>query len=91
MGPVQAIVSSVISILYYAMVIAAVWKLFQMATDLGEIKTLLTDIRRNTTAAAAPKPAGVAPAVSEPISLESAEALLREVEAESRTASEQPQ
>jgi hypothetical protein len=72
----QAIFSSVMTIFFYAIVIAAVWKLFQIATDLGEIKTILADIRR-----AAGKP--VAPPQAGPISLESAEALLREVGAES--------
>jgi hypothetical protein len=81
-GPMQAILSGVITIFFYAMIIAAVWKLFQMATDLGEIKTLLADISRN-------KPIGAAipQALDGPISLESAEALLREVAAESHVLS----
>lgn len=99
MGPMQAIMSGVISIFFYAMVIAAVWKLFLMASDLGEIKTLLADIRRNTAAPApiatpaapATKPAPVPPPVlAGPISLESAEALLREVAAEEHALSQQP-
>jgi hypothetical protein len=96
MGPLQAIVSSVISIFFYAMMIAAVWKLFQMATDLSEIKTLLADIRRNSTQSEArsiapatriPEPP---PILAGPISLESAEALLREVAAESHAAQTEP-
>jgi hypothetical protein len=96
-GPMQAIMSGVMTIFYYAMVIAAVWKLFQVATDLAEIKTLLKENARPQ-AAPAPIPAAYAaapyaaapvqasappPMQAGPISLESAEALLREVEAES--------
>ena len=65
-----------------------------MAADLGEIKTILADIRRDMAGkAVAPAPAAVpapppVPAappsiLSAPMSLESAEALLREVAAES--------
>jgi hypothetical protein len=110
-GPMQAIMSGVITIFFYAMVIAAVWKLFLMASDMGEIKKLLTDIRNNTASPlAAAKPAPLAtptlahvpaasvaaapvapPILSGPISLESAEALLREVAAEEQAlASQQP-
>lgn len=102
MGPMQAIMSGVITIMFYAMVIAAVWKLFLMASDLSEIKTLLTDIRRNTASPAAAQPVPAAPvagAVSAPapappvlagpISLESAEALLREVAEEEHALSQQ--
>jgi len=95
----QAIMSGVITVFFYAMVIAAVWKLFLIATDLGEIKTLLADIRRNTAGSA---PAAVVPAapvasapapppvLAGPISLESAEALLREVAEEEHALSQQP-
>jgi hypothetical protein len=101
-GPMQAIMSGVITIMFYALVIAAVWKLFLMAGDLSEIKTLLSDIRRNTAspaaantvpaapvAAATPIPAPP-PVLAGPISLESAEALLREVAAEEHALSQQP-
>ncbi len=98
----QAIMSGVMTIFYYAMVIAAVWKLFQVATDLGEIKTMLAEMRRTQPApaplpvvpvTAAPTQAPPPPPVmAGPISLESAEALLREVEAESHAlaAAERP-
>jgi hypothetical protein len=72
----QAILSGVMTAFLYAMVVAFVWKVFQISTDLGEIKTLLKEMRQ-TPATPVPAPAG-------PISLESAEALLREVAAESR-------
>jgi hypothetical protein len=91
-GPTQAIISSVISVFFYAMVVAAVWKLFQIGNDLGEIKTILVDIRRAAGTPAAPAAltanrAPVAPpqtVLDGPISLESAEALLREVAVESQ-------
>lgn len=102
MGTMQAIMSGVITIFFYAMVIAAVWKLFLMAADMGEIKTLLSDIRRNTAnpatvsaipaapvAVAAPAPAQP-PILAGPISLESAEALLREVAEEEHALAQQP-
>ena len=91
MGSMEAIMSGVMTIFLYAMVVASVWKLFQVAADLGEIKTLLTEMRRTTptpvvppvqAVAAAPTPA-TPPVMAGPISLESAEALLREVEVES--------
>jgi hypothetical protein len=95
-GPMQAIMSGVMTIFYYAMVIAVVWKLFQVATDLGEIKTMLSEMRR-TTALPEPKPIPPAsptitppPILAGPISLESAEALLREVAAESKALAAQP-
>lgn len=81
MGPLQAIVSGVITIFFDAMLVAAVWKLFQVAADLGEIKNLLVEMRRGVER---PAPVIAPPAIiSGPISLESAEALLREVAAES--------
>jgi hypothetical protein len=103
-GPLQAIMSGVMTIFYYAMVIAAVWKLFQVATDLSEIKKMLTEMRQSApaptipapgpTGAVAPPPPVYAqpqpPVMAGPISLESAEALLREVEAESHALAAQP-
>ena len=114
----QAVLQGVITIFFYAMIIAALWKLFMMAADIGEIKKLLADIRSNTAApalkaaevpasvqvaaiptaavpvatapvAAAPPPPPV-PIPAGPISLESAEALLREIEAEERALAAQP-
>ena len=107
MGPIPAILTSVISLVFYAMVIAAVWKLFQIGTDLSEIKALLAEQRRAPAAVPVapsapivssavshtppPVPA-VNPVLAGPISLESAEALLREVAAESQAleAAERP-
>jgi hypothetical protein len=96
-GPMQAIMSGVMTIFYYAMIIALVWKVFQVSADLGEIKTLLTEISRTpVTPAVKPVEEAVSvppppPVLAGPISLESAEALLREVEAESHAlAAERP-
>ncbi len=61
------------SVAVYALLLAGVFKLFQIATDLGEIKDLLRDLKRNTEN---PLP----PALS---SSQSAESLLRAVSAES--------
>lgn len=93
MGAMEAIISGVMSIFVYALVVTAVWKLFQIATELGEIKALLKENVRPPAAAASVHAASVRSAPAQapapppievgPISLESAEALLREVEAES--------
>lgn len=85
MGMTQAILSSVMTIFFYAVVAAALWKLFQIATDLGEIKTMLADMRRAQGSSSVRPTSSIAPP-SGPISLESAEALLREVAAEAHDA-----
>jgi hypothetical protein len=90
----QAIMSSVMTIFFYAMVIAGLWKLFQVATDLGEIKKLLTEMRREPVKPVeriASLQTTPPPLLPGPISLESAEALLRQVAEESHAlAAEQP-
>jgi len=94
MGPMQAIMSSVMTIFFYAMVIAGLFKLFQIATDLGEIKNLLTEAQRAPVKPMERPPAAHTtppPVPAGPISLESAEALLRQVAEESHAlAAEQP-
>ena len=96
MDLVQAIFSSLITIFFFGMMVATVWKLFQISGELGEIKTMVTDLRRNAGSPAAKPVQSVAPVpppqLAGPISLESAEALLREVAAESEAlaASESP-
>lgn len=62
------------SILIFALAAAAVAKVFQIAGTLSEIKELLADIKRNTTSHAPPGPLS-----STPMSLDSAEDLLRSV------------
>lgn len=48
MAMLQVVVSGVVTVVVYAMIVAGVMKLFQIATDLGEIKDALNEIRRNT-------------------------------------------
>ena len=48
MGPLQATISGVMTILVYTLILFAVFKIFQIATELGEIKELLKDIKRNS-------------------------------------------
>ena len=88
MGSMDAIMSGVMTMFLFAMVIVTVWKLFQVSGDLNEIKTLLTEMRRTTPPAkSTPTPP---PILAGPISLESAEALLREVAAESQAMAAEP-
>jgi len=72
-----AALSSVASMLFLTMVVAGVYKLFQVATLLSEMKDLLLDIKRNTNS----QPLATPPSTpfSGPITLESAENLLRAV------------
>jgi hypothetical protein len=48
MPMMQIVLSGVATLFVYAMIVAGVTKLFQIATDLGEIKDALNEIRRNT-------------------------------------------
>ena len=48
MGPLQATISGIMSILVYSLLLFAAFKVVQIATELGEIKELLKDIKRNT-------------------------------------------
>lgn len=43
----QEFVGGIANLVMFFLVIAAVWKLFQIGTDLGEIKNALLDIKRN--------------------------------------------
>jgi len=53
----QVVVGSVTSLLLYGLLIAGVYKAFQAHAELGEIKELLRDIRRNTEVNAPAAPA----------------------------------
>ena len=44
----QEFLSGIANLVMFFLVIAAVWKLFQMGTDLHEIRTSLDQIKRNT-------------------------------------------
>lgn len=48
MGPGQLLISGVMSILVYAVIAFAVYKIFGIAADLTEIKDVLKEIKRNT-------------------------------------------
>jgi hypothetical protein len=48
LGPLQVAVSSVMTLLVYSLLLFAAFKVVQIATELGEIKELLKDIKRNT-------------------------------------------
>jgi hypothetical protein len=48
LGYVQAAISQIISLAAFCLVVAGVLKVFQISTDMGEIKDLLKDIKRNT-------------------------------------------
>lgn len=54
MAMVQVMIGGVVSIIFYAVVLGAVYKLFQIHWELGEIKEVLKDIRRNTENVPAP-------------------------------------
>jgi hypothetical protein len=77
MGPLQLVVSGILTLIVYSMVLFAVYKVFQISNDVGEVKELLRAIKRNTEAApAAPSP--VFPHAAEAVP-QSAEALVRAV------------
>jgi hypothetical protein len=46
-GFFQAVLGGAISLIVYAMIMAGVYKLFKISSDLTEIKGLLADIKRN--------------------------------------------
>src|ERR1700761_8215027 len=69
MGPLQLILSGIGTLVVYGVLIAAVYKLFQIATDLSEIKEALQDIKRNTLDAYPPASWTSPPKQSSPESL----------------------
>jgi hypothetical protein len=60
-GILQAMVSSTIAMVAYALLVAGVYKVFKIAGDLAEIKDLLRDIKRNTQDPVAPGNASSVP------------------------------
>jgi hypothetical protein len=46
-GPLQLAVSSLATLVVYSLLLFAAFKIVQIATELGEIKELLKDIKRN--------------------------------------------
>jgi hypothetical protein len=48
LGPLQVAISGIMSVVVYTVILFAVFKIFQISTDLSEIKELLKDIKRNS-------------------------------------------
>lgn len=48
MGPIPMVISGVVSLVMYSLVILGIYKVFQIGTDVNEIRDLLRDIKRNT-------------------------------------------
>ena len=48
MGPMQVVFSGLVTIIVYGVILFGVYKLFQIGSDVSEIKELLREIRRNT-------------------------------------------
>ena len=76
MGPTQFIVSGVISLIVYSIALFAIYKIFQISTDVSEIKGLLREMKRNTQDF---------PAAVQPLDPQSPEALVRAVHASYET------
>jgi hypothetical protein len=47
-GALQAVVSGVVTIVVYTLILFGIFKVFQIAGQVSEIKDLLQDIKRNT-------------------------------------------
>lgn len=62
MDVVQVMTSGLITIFLYALICAAVYKLFSIANELGEIKELLKEMQRANDQAVSPIPRTGAPA-----------------------------
>ncbi len=73
----ESIITGGLTVIIYALVLVSIYRVFQIGTDVGEMKELLKDIKNNTAAAGLPAAATVA---SRP---ESPEALVRAVHAAS--------
>ena len=76
----ETIVSGGLTVIVYTLILVSIYRVFQIGTDVGEIKELLKDIKRNAAAAESQKASAPA-SVSHPP--ESAEALVRAVHAAS--------
>ena len=60
MGDMQFALSGIFTIIVYGLILGAVYKLFQIHSVLGEVKELLSDIKRNTgDTHATPKPGAI--------------------------------
>jgi hypothetical protein len=75
MGPLQLIISGLLTLIVYGLALFAVYRIFQISTDVSEIKELLRAIKRNTENV----PAAAAPPRTALPQPQSAEALVRAV------------
>ena len=82
MGLISMAMGQLMTYLVLGIVVAGVMKLFQVATELGEIKDLLGEIKRSLSDAATRPVAAPPPLVSSPAHL------MRAVNAEARDAAE---
>jgi hypothetical protein len=83
---VQSFVGDVASLVVFVLLIAGTMKVFQMSTDMREIKDILKDIKRNTQQVAMAAPAA-APAMGNQVT---AEELVRAVNAQNFSGDEFP-
>jgi hypothetical protein len=74
---IESIITGGLTVVIYALVVVSIYRVFQIGSDVGEMKELLKDIKNNTASSALPAGSTVA---SRP---ESAEALVRAVHAAS--------
>jgi hypothetical protein len=87
-----ALVGGLLTIVAYAVIAAGLYKIFQIATDIREIKDMVASARRSPLGATPPVPgiaAGLAPVISQDLMADDsasayAEQLLRAVKAESQ-------
>ena len=61
----QFFIGGMANIMVLFLVVAAVWKVFQMSTDVRELKGILKDIKRNTESSSSPAPAERGPLTPE--------------------------
>ncbi len=84
MGIMQAALSSVVTIVAYGLLLAGVYKVFQIQSVLAEIRDTLKDIRRNTDSEllSSPKAAATTTPQALPSLYESPDAVIRALTAE---------
>ena len=76
MGPMQLVISGILTLIVYSMALFAVYRIFQMSNDVSEIKELLRQLKNH----AQDFPPVSAPRLGE-AAPDSAEALVRAVHA----------
>ena len=71
MGPMQLVISGLLTLIVYGIALFAVYRIFQISKDVAEIKEMVREIKRNTQDAPVARVAESTP--------QSAEALVRAV------------